>query len=985
MLPELVIFARAFLFLACLVAMLGTIGLPLALWLSEKAWSRYALLAAPLFGWTILTAWCYAWLTYLTFAPSLAILVAVVSTALAPRVARRGIPARRWVGSLKPRHAIYVLITLAYWAAVLAPYLYHSTLAITVPNQDEEYFVEVADMFWAFPQGSRFQVGGYHLETGWGFHVAVALSRLIPFVHAFESILLVGQATLLIMASGTFVLARECLGLSRAWSVTIALVAPLHSLVLWVPGYAFGPNAVAAAVVPWYAMALMNGLRRPSPANGVVLASSTAMLLMAYTKVSAIQLACIGAALLVIGASRAAARDVERLRRIRSAISWHVVGAAVGSGALVDSFIWLFSGGLDQVVRLLSDSSETTGAGWNLTTFPGFGTWLGTAFWEFLGARLGLAGNAVVAAIAVAGTVSGVVLVATGLMSPRFETWRLGLITLVVGHAAFFVYARWLKAFPYAVFKLQSLSACLLVVVTIVGVHDVVSGVWRDKGLVGAVVGRLRVPRTLGQLVGIVGVTAFVVGYGTASALTVIFHAQPFGTMIDASRLSEISRIATRIPPRSSVMISGVTGVGDDPGTFSPTSHPIGFMSAADARRASGDRIRSLLAHDLRLRDIDTYGVFRREVNDTVRPPGDQRVDYFIAGVNEDLRVNGYPDANVLDDGAMLRLVKAPAGGPPQLHALNGANTIRVPVPCPSTSPGVCPSQSATVGVFAPDLAKLEFLFECGSSRRTVAVMVRRGLTWYRTPSFDPPCTMGIRLLGASPPKRTWVAILPTGDAGRDPTLEQAIRSTGAVSATLTGDGAIDVTVAHTSAMAEGELQRLRVTLVSSPVRAGRRFATDVDPSRPFQEWRWVIRPGDAVAQFINGARVEMPFPVGWPADEGPFWVRLSYGDGDTTWHDVPIITGRIEGGRAADVTVVAPLFEVPLPESSVAAPPRPQPTGPRRVVQGSGADVFVIDGGVLRWIPSPEAFTRDGWRWEDIVAVPDDVLDSIPLGFPIE
>ena len=335
--------ARAVGFVVGFIVLTGAIGMPMALWLQARKWSEYSILSAPLLGWSILTSWCYFSLSFMTFGPALLLLSATLAMILV--IWRVSVSTLRGeAGARATRHILYSLVFIFFGCVIyLLPYFSQQTLSIVVPNQDEEYFVEIADMFWASPQGSRLRMTGYHLETGWGFHVAIALARLLPFVHAFEAVMLVGYATLLLMAGGIFVLARECLRMPMAWALGMAIIAPLHSLVLWVPGYAFGPNAVAAAVVPWYAVALLRGLSHASRANGVVLSLTTGMLLMAYTKVTAIQIACIGVGITLVGGWSVGTGNRAIMRRIREVIGWHILGAGIAFGSLADSLIWLFS------------------------------------------------------------------------------------------------------------------------------------------------------------------------------------------------------------------------------------------------------------------------------------------------------------------------------------------------------------------------------------------------------------------------------------------------------------------------------------------------------------------------------------------------------------------------------------------------------------------------------------------------------------------
>jgi hypothetical protein len=62
--------------------------------------------------------------------------------------------------------------------------------------------------------------------------------------------------------------------------------------------------------------------------------------------------------------------------------------------------------------------------------------------------------------------------------------------------------------------------------------------------------------------------------------------------------------------------------------------------------------------------------------------------------------------------------------------------------------------------------------------------------------------------------------------------------------------------------------------------------------------------------------------------------------------------------------------------------PDYPSLRGP--VVKGSGPNVYLLQRGVRRWIPDPETFEAIGLRWESIQLLPDAELQLIPEGPPI-
>lgn len=984
MILDIVTVARAMGFVVWFIVVMGTIGMPMALWLQARKWSEYSILSAPLLGWSILTSWCYFSLTFLTFGPALLLLCVMLVGILI--IWRVGVSTLRGeAGARVTRHILYSLLFIIFgYVTYLLPYFSQQTLSIVVPNQDEEYFVEIADMFWASPQGSRLKMTGYHLETGWGFHIAIALARLLPFVHAFEAVMLVGYATLLLMAGGIFVLARECLRMPMAWALGMAIIAPLHSLVLWVPGYAFGPNAVAAAVLPWYAVALLHGLLHASRANGVMLSLTTGMLLMAYTKVTAIQIACIGVGITLVGGWSVGTGNRAIMRRIRDVIGWHILGAGIAFGSLADSLIWLFGGGLSKASRLLSDAEETTGAGWGLKTFPGLGAWLGTEPWDFLRARLELGDAVWLDGVSLAGTVAGVAFAILGLVSPRMQELRVGTRVLLIGHVIFFVYARVFKAFPYAVFKLQSLSGILLVIVVIVGMRDVILGVRRGEWWLVSTTSMGVWSRTFMRYAGFAGIATYLLAFGIASTTVMAFYLLPFGVTIRTATVDELARVVNRIPAGSTIEVSNQIRGAMNEHAFSPTTHPIGFATVSVANRATGDRIRAFLTHSLRLRDINPIGIFGREVNNTVRVPDREGASYLIVGAAEDLRIRGLSSERIVESGTLLRLIARPSGAVQGVYRLTGESTAKWSVQCASDTPsGPCSTQSSLIGLFASDQTVVQLHFQCDALQTHAQVMLRRGFTWYRSGPLATPCAVTARLDEPSPSATVWVATSSVGQTAGEPALSRPDRTIAAVHADVNADGALNLTVAVASAMAESSTQDLRVALVSTPIGPGQMTATDADPSRPYQEWRWTISPGREINQYINGNHIRMPIQPVWPDIDGAFWVRVALTEGVTTWHEVPLVAGTLSQGRIQNVHVLSPVFDVPFlnlhPVPQVAIHPS------WHVVRGSGDRIYLVEDGTLRWIPDLEVFTRRGLKWEDVVTIGNEDMDSIPLGLPLD
>ncbi len=52
------------------------------------------------------------------------------------------------------------------------------------------------------------------------------------------------------------------------------------------------------------------------------------------------------------------------------------------------------------------------------------------------------------------------------------------------------------------------------------------------------------------------------------------------------------------------------------------------------------------------------------------------------------------------------------------------------------------------------------------------------------------------------------------------------------------------------------------------------------------------------------------------------------------------------------------------------------------QLIKGEGADaIYKVEGGRKRWILSPDAFNRAGFKWDAVRTIPRQVVDSIPFG----
>lgn len=50
-------------------------------------------------------------------------------------------------------------------------------------------------------------------------------------------------------------------------------------------------------------------------------------------------------------------------------------------------------------------------------------------------------------------------------------------------------------------------------------------------------------------------------------------------------------------------------------------------------------------------------------------------------------------------------------------------------------------------------------------------------------------------------------------------------------------------------------------------------------------------------------------------------------------------------------------------------------------LVKGGGPPVYLIEKDEARWIPNPQIFTANGFKWQNIIAIPDNILGTIRKG----
>ncbi|CAB4880940.1 unannotated protein [freshwater metagenome] len=999
---------RSFSFAAFIWTSLSWVGLVPTFVLVIRDWREFRFALVPLVGWSVYVIFCYILLPIFSLRQSL-IIIGIISTvvntiALAVFVGRK----HSW-RRIAPHMALRVLglaiANSAIFFVLLLPHIYHQSLAVLPPNQDDEYFVELTDRMWSGPQGLRLAFGDYIIERGWAFHLVMALSRLTPWLDAFESVSLTGYFAIAIAVGPNYVLLRTVFELPVRWAMVCAAGGALHGLLIWTPSYGFGPNSVAIAAAPFAYAAICRGSEGGRLRDLALAALAMSLTLTAHTPLMIFPVVLIFAGQIISWIPHRRLHYSESKSAISRLILTGFGTSLVSIGALSDAFHWAWGGSWDRLLRLAVDPVETDGAGWGMTEFPTLGNWLGTQPWEFVSPQLTSPLATRLFEIAgIAGTLAAIGFLLVGLVGCFFSRRR-SLIGLVLGVGMVYLYARYLKAFPLAVYKIQTVTALVLLGILSRGVISASSWrpsprwahrIYRREGL-QSTFSQDWFSRRLSALT-MVGVAAMVGAFGISTARTLGYGFQPWEPLLTVHRLADVRAIIEALPPDApAVEVSGKFVVSPPDDALGVRDHPTAYHSFIQARQGGAMRLRAALDHQARVREIQTTGIFQRTVASTVVPVSvvQRNTTFHIVGADEDLRFYGVNAASVISKTSTLTLFSRPPnqwmGREPFRNDAGWQGTLETApltysVPCDQVHHRGALEQSdasTECGVGAVRMALLvsspgviTISVTDGSGVRVVPLYLEPGLYWYVSRQFSVPMVVNIDTHGTS--LVAGVSVI-SGDSG-DSYLDQI--TSGAVFSTVRVEGGVVKVDAIWAG--PGDVQGStfhRVELVNSPVGKGLAYPSDVDPGQRFQAWQWEISPGKEIIQRINGNVVPTSGGRRWPEADGTQWLRLRFTDSRAPWDDVVVASMNAQAGSFVSAEAVTSLSEVRLRwngrQQGVAI-------SDGALVKGTQDRVFVIDGGLRRWVPSIEILISRGWTWDSIRTIPDDVLLTIPIGLPV-
>ena len=146
--------------------------------------------------------------------------------------------------------------------------------------------------------------------------------------------------------------------------------------------------------------------------------------------------------------------------------------------------------------------------------------------------------------------------------------------------------------------------------------------------------------------------------------------------------------------------------------------------------------------------------------------------------------------------------------------------------------------------------------------------------------------------------------------------------------------------------------------------------------------------PKPAAERPVTEARQPPPSPLG-PVPK----LRREPRPGEEGWTPPPplpsIGLGRTLGRLLLVLAVLVVVINIPINRYGISLA-RMMPDTAALVIRdglvlkGSGPEIYVLEGGKLRWISSLEAFEFFGYRWEQVHIVDDSFLEQFETGRPI-
>ncbi|MAG35105.1 MAG: hypothetical protein CL878_02500 [Dehalococcoidia bacterium] len=999
------------------VAILTMLGIVPTHLLLRGALRRAFWLVAPLVGWAVLVVTAYALLPVLNLRLTLVVIVgAGLLTTVAWGLWRAahwwtrqrehqptGIAVAAVVAVPRPDVVTVAVAALALglFVLALAPHIRHGSPLLLIPNGDEEYYVERQLRMLSSPVGWRVTPHSLHETMGWAYHLLMGLLTVATGAHSYHAFLLAGYVSLALSIPAVYLFAVQVGGLRRWWALVAAALAAAHGLPLWVASYGSGPNAAATAAVP-FGLALFHYALRSRYSRAILLGGlGVTLATVSFYRVTALLAAQVGtlvAAAVLLGAT---GQDRGRLARRLASLAglMFVLGWLTHYPALL--FAWRRLG------PLLWGDELTQGTGWGLTVVPPWQLVLGTELWGFIQLPATPSLPAVLSGLATALVV----------LAAAYGLWRLGrrdiyIVAVVAAYGTYWLYARFIKAFPYAEFKVFSVGYFLAPVLVIAGLLGVVTALRRTRVAVAAGVG----------VVAIYGVTL-----GWSTLASVRFSWDGWGWTVRPALLQEIDSVVQAIPGNEPVWVSGGFQWAVPASEVVVREHPVGLHTPWHQLNFLRARVLGMLVLALREAGRDVYGLIEGTDGQRAGWREDGRYRWLVLGAREEPRLWGAdpgdlvlrgehwyvyhrPERPRLDASELARSVVQPDLEQVRASLAAGCDSLSAAPPLASTAPHR-PGENGCLGRIRlgllaggegvvrldglPASAQAEKDRERDQPRQ---IYVTRGLSWYTTEALPLPRTLTI---SGHPdlPLRLVAAELLTDDLAARPSevaLDDQLE---------TGT----VPVLHGVAVPDGRQLRLdfwyinprgvepqgprpiRASLGSSPkpVSDGVWWPGELDVRAPFERWSWYLDgTGQPVRQEVNGQTRGVPYEPTWPLPDSPpnEWLFFRLGRGWDEWLRRPLFLATRQDGVIRRVLPQTVLQTVELPPTALPAPVIPAEPILQNdaLVKGATEHVFFVREGVRHWIPDLDTFSRWRFEWGQVQQVSPELLTQLPVGLPL-
>ena len=466
--------------------------------------------------------------------------------------------------------------------------------------------------------------------------------------------MLAGYVSLALSVPAVYLFAVQVGGLRQRWALVAAALAAAHGLPLWVASYGSGPNAAATAAVP-FGLALFHYALRSRGGRAVLLGGlAVTLATVSFYRVTALLAAQVG--ILVAAAVLLAATSQDRR---------HLVGRLAALAGLMLALGWLthypaLVFAWRRLGPLLWGADLTQGTGWGLTVVPPWQLALGTELWGFIKLPTTPALPTVLSGLA---TVLVVLAAAYGL-------WRTGrrdiyIVAVLAAYGTYWFYARFIKAFPYAEFKVFSVGYFLAPVLVIAGLVGLVNVLGRTPVAVDRQVGSIR--RWLracrpGALVlvsvGVIAIYSVTLGWSTLASVR--FSWDGWGWNVRPGLLREIENVVQAVPPGEPVLVSEGFQWPVPASGVVVRKHTVGLHTPWHQRNFLRSRVLGMLVLAFREADRDVYGLIKGSDGQRASWREDSRYRWLVLGAQEEPRLWGADSTDLVVRGEHWYVYRRP-------------------------------------------------------------------------------------------------------------------------------------------------------------------------------------------------------------------------------------------------------------------------------------------------------------------------------------